>query len=308
MTEAELKIPEGRRLAYKAVLDSPFLATPLPWPTLKSSAQIDDTAFQTALLGALANLLKPLGDHRRAIDAARPPKRRKGRKGKHFQAVLPSAPALSADLQAVQQCLPVGMNICTQLLQSECFDGAQIPLFDRKACRLRDHESIKDVAGKRRKLKVKRKRELVNRSDKSEALVKARLLAVVVCREDLTTPILANHFPGLCGTAAAKRQSAGVSEPLYLISLSASAATVLGEALGLPRVAALGVLPSATSIESFQPLIQLMENMQSVTPAISAETTFDHVRYLPTKIKYIQTTAPIITAKAKREAATAAMT
>ncbi|ORY85037.1 hypothetical protein BCR37DRAFT_257217 [Protomyces lactucae-debilis] len=301
MTLEQSTVPPGRKTVFKTVLDTPFPPETGEWPKLKEDAKFDETSFYDALSKTLLRLLNPIDNFRRAVDASRAPKRRRGRQGRQLAKTLPPAPLASAEVSALSRCIAVGLNTLIDTLQLECTSA---PLFNRKSLQKRDARTVFDIGQGRAKLKSKRKAELNETTEVSEVAEPLRLSVVLVCREALAAKSLASHLASLCSTTVARRVGDSHTDcPLYLVALPTAALVDLASALGFPRVTAIGLTadcPVDTAVDAqLKELLALLElNMKHVVAAESVPLpNKDNVTYVPTKLKHIETTAPIMKQK-----------
>lgn len=146
--------------------------------------------------------MKPIGDHRRETGSV--PRRTKKRK--ITAAAATTSTVKSEHLKQLEDCCFYGLTACNRALESE-IRRAEAPAAT-------DSDKLVEVA--------------------------AVPDVVFVCKEDLTSELLYDHFPALC--VLASKPNPG----LRLVPLARSAETALGKVLGLPRVGCVALKVSLT--------------------------------------------------------------
>ncbi|KAH8835510.1 hypothetical protein DL96DRAFT_1702488 [Flagelloscypha sp. PMI_526] len=114
------------------------------------------------------------------------------------------------------------------------------------------------------------------------------LRIIFVCRQDVNPPILIDHIPH----SVAAFNSSGSLNPVKLVTLPKNAEVSLAEAVGLRRVAVVGILETAPCLQ------ELLASTESI-PTLSAswlthafEAKKRSAELLPTHIKQLKTSAP----------------
>ncbi|TPX32601.1 hypothetical protein SmJEL517_g04322 [Synchytrium microbalum] len=309
-----LRVP-ARRPVFKHVVDSPFV---FQWQVQPAIAAKD----YDVIMDALISLLQPIGLAKSHMSATRKRVYRESRRdlGELYKAKRQKIDrdSTSAAADAIVNA-PAPSNMDTEM---DATTAAAVDTTQPTTSKKQKHTSSSVVAAKTAVSSLPHSSDLdtlkdlvIGINDVSRVLEgmiprslqsgitksttadtgmpdtapKQRLRMVFVCRSDLDPPHLYTHIPTLVCLASPDGDG---DDAITLCGLNAGAEDRLARALGVKRV---GCLAVKTNTPNFDTLYTLIKSTVALPSALWLKQAVDasDIKYLPTQIKTVATTAPV---------------